>query len=137
MTARSSRGPTIEGMPLTSHVGLWAVALALGSVTAIGVWIFNEAIDAVGSIVSDVLVPALGPLGAWSIVPILALAGVLVAGIVRFMKPEQLAAMGHIIDGVAVHEGRLGPAERRRDGLRRRGRARAWACRSAPTRHPR
>ena len=103
----SSRGPTIEDLPLTSHLGLWAVALALGSVTAIGVWLFNQAIDAVGSIVSDVLVPALGPLGAWSIVPILALAGVLVAAIVRFMRPERLAAMGHIIDGVAEHEGRL------------------------------
>ncbi len=75
--------------------------------TAIGVWLFNKAIDAVGSIVSDVLVPALGPLGAWSIVPILALAGLLVAGIVRFLRPEKLAAMGHIIDGVAEHEGRL------------------------------
>ncbi len=108
MIARSGlRGATIEGIPLASHLGLWAVALALGSVTAIGVWLFNKAIDGVGSIVSDVLVPVLGPLGAWSIVPILALAGVLVAGIVRFLKPEKLAAMGYIIDGVAEHEGRL------------------------------
>jgi CIC family chloride channel protein len=76
-------------------------------VTAVGVWLFNQVIDAVGSIVSDVLMPALGPMGAWSIVPILALAGVLVAAIVRFLKPERLAAMGHIIDGVAAHEGRL------------------------------
>ena len=103
----SLRGPTIEGLPLAKHLGLWGVALALGSVTAIGVWLFNQAIDAVGSIVSDVLVPALGPLGAWSIVPVLALAGVLVAGIVRFLRPERLAAMGHIIDGVAEREGRL------------------------------
>ena len=103
----SFRAPTIDGFPLTRHLGLWAAALVLGSVTAIGVRLFNLAIDAVGSIVSDVLVPALGPLGAWSIVPILALAGVLVAGIVRFLKPEKLAAMGHIIDGVAEHDGRL------------------------------
>ena len=101
------RRATIEDVPLRSHLGLWGVALALGSVTAFGVWLFNQAIDAVGSIVSDVLVPALGPLGAWSIVPILALAGVLVAAIVRFLRPEKLAAMGHIIDGVAEHEGRL------------------------------
>jgi CIC family chloride channel protein len=83
------------------------VALALGSVTAVGVWLFNQAIDGVGRIVRDVLTPALGSLGAWSIVPILALAGLLVAGIVRFLRPEKLAAMGHIIDGVAEHEGRL------------------------------
>ncbi len=108
MSAQHSfRTATIDGLPLAKHLGLWAVALALGSVTAVGVWLFNKAIDAVGSIVRDVLVPALGPLGAWSIVPILALAGLLVAGIVRFMKPEKLAAMGHIIDGVAEHEGRL------------------------------
>jgi chloride channel protein, CIC family len=104
---RSVHAPTIDGLPLARHLGLWAVALVLGSVTAIGVWLFNKAIDGIGSIVSDVLVPALGPLGAWSIVPILALAGVLVAGIVRFLRPEKLAAMGHIIDGVAEHEGRL------------------------------
>lgn len=103
----SLRGPAIDGLPLRSHLGLWVVALALGSVTAVGVWLFNKAIDAVGTIVSDVLVPALSPIGAWSIVPILVLAGVLVAGIVRFMRPERLAAMAHIIDGVAAHEGRL------------------------------
>ncbi len=108
MTAlQSVRGPTIDGLPLRSHLGLWVAALAMGSVTAVGVWLFNKAIDAVGSIVSDVLEPALGPLGAWSIVPILALAGVLVAAIVRFLKPGRLAAMGHIIDGVAEREGRL------------------------------
>ena len=59
------RRATIEDVPLRSRLGLWGVALALGSVTAFGVWLFNQAIDAVGSIVSDVLVPALGPLGAW------------------------------------------------------------------------
>jgi CIC family chloride channel protein len=104
---RSFRPAIIDGLPLTKHLGLWAVALALGSVTAVGVWLFNKAIDAVGSIVRDVLVPALGPLGGWSIVPILALAGLLVAGIVRYLKAEKLAAMGHIIDSVAEHEGRL------------------------------
>ena len=50
----------IDGMPLRSHAGLWLVALALGSVTAFGVWLFNQAIDAVGRVVNDVLVPALG-----------------------------------------------------------------------------
>jgi chloride channel protein, CIC family len=100
-------GRSIEGFPLRSHVVLWAVAIALGSVTAFGVWLFNKAIDGVGSVVSDALVPALAPIGAWSIVPILALAGLLVAGIVRFLKPEKLAAMGHIIDGVAEHDGHL------------------------------
>ena len=97
----------IDGVPLRSHAILWAVALALGSVTAMGVWLFNQAVDRVGQIVSDVLVPVFGALGAWSIVPILGLAGLIVAGIVRYLRPERLAAMGHIIDGVAEHEGHL------------------------------
>ncbi len=97
----------IDGVPLRSHAVLWAVALALGSVTAMGVWLFNQAVDRVGQIVSDVLVPVFGALGAWSIVPILGLAGLIVAGIVRYLRPERLAAMGRIIDGVAEHEGHL------------------------------
>jgi len=55
----------------------------------------------------DGLVPARDPFGAWSIVPILALAGVLVSGIVRFMRPARTAAVAHIIDSVAAHDGGL------------------------------
>ncbi len=106
-SAAAQQEMTIDGAPLRSHVLLWAVALALGSVTAVGVWLFDQAIDLVGRVVRDVLVPALGPIGVWGIVPILALACLLVAGIVRFTRPEKLAAMGHIIDGVAEHEGHL------------------------------
>ncbi len=106
-SAAAQQEMTIDGAPLRSRVLLWAVALALGSVTAVGVWLFDQAIDLVGRVVRDVLVPALGPIGVWGIVPILALACLLVAGIVRFTRPEKLAAMGHIIDGVAEHEGHL------------------------------
>ena len=50
---------------------------------------------------------ALAPLGGWTLVPILAAGGIVVALVVRFTRPEPLAAVPHIIDSVFERNGRL------------------------------
>jgi hypothetical protein len=88
-------------------VGLCVAALLLGSGTSLLVWLFNEAIDAIDGFAFDTVAPALGPVGGWPVVVVLAAAGLLVWLIVRFMRPTRVAALGYIIDGVAENEGRL------------------------------
>ena len=88
-------------------VGLCVAALLLGSGTSLLVWLFNEAIDAIDGFAFDIVAPALGPVGGWPVVVVLAAAGLLVWLIVRFMRPTRVAALGYIIDGVAENGGRL------------------------------
>jgi chloride channel protein, CIC family len=83
-----------------SYVGLGVAAAALGAVTAIGVWLFNQAFGLVHQVVFDDLGAALAPLGAWTLVPIVALGGVAVALVMRFLRPAPLVGMPHIIDRV-------------------------------------
>ena len=70
-------------------------------------WLFNQAFGLVHRVVFDGVGDALAPLGAWTLIPVVATAGVVVALIVRFMRPEPLGALPHVIDGVVEHEGRL------------------------------
>ena len=88
-------------------MGLGVAATLLGVATAVGVWLFNQAFGLVHRMVFDGVADALAPLGAWTLIPIVAAAGVVVALIVRFMRPEPLGALPHVIDGVVEHEGRL------------------------------
>ena len=95
------------GPSRTAYVGLGVAAVVLGVATAVGVWLFNQAFGLVHRVVFDGVADALAPLGAWTLIPIVAAAGVVVAVIVRFMRPEPLGALPHVIDGVVEHEGRL------------------------------
>ena len=99
--------PIVPGPSRTAYVGLGVAAVLLGVATAVGVWLFNEAFGLVHRVVLDGAADALAPLGAWTLIPIVAAAGVVVALIVRFMRPEPLGALPHVIDGVVEHEGRL------------------------------
>ena len=91
----------------TAYVGLGVAAAVLGVATAVGVWLFNQAFGLVHRVVFDGVADALAPLGAWTLIPIIAAAGIVVALIVRFMRPEPLGALPHVIDGVIEHDGRL------------------------------
>ncbi len=91
-----------------AYLGLGIAAILLGFGTAVLVWAFNQAIDAIHSFAFDTVAPALGS-GDWPTVAILAFAGLAVAAIVRFIRPARLAALGNIIDAVAERQGRLDP----------------------------
>ena len=81
---------------------------ALGVVTSIGVWLFNQAFNAIHNLTFNTIGGALQPIGAWTIALIPAIGGIVVALIMKFgTKPDKLAAMAHIIDGVTEHGGRL------------------------------
>jgi CIC family chloride channel protein len=90
-----------------ASVSLGVAASLLGAATAVGVWLFNQAFGLVHRAVFDGIAPALPPLGAWTLIPILAAGGIAVALIVRFVRPEPLAAVPHIIDSVFERDGRL------------------------------
>jgi len=87
--------------------GLCLAAVLLGSTTSVLVWLFNEAIDAIHRFAFDTVAPALGPIGGWPTVVILAFSGICVWLVVRNLRPARLMAMGHIIDAVAEDGGRL------------------------------
>lgn len=93
--------------PASAYVGLGIAAAALGVATALGVWLFNQAFGLVHEVVFDGVADALEPLGAWTLIPVVAAAGIVVALITRFSRPEPLGAVPHIIDGIVEHDGRL------------------------------
>jgi CIC family chloride channel protein len=108
MTANSPVTLPDEPAPsLAGYVALGAAAVLLGGATAVGVWLFNQAFGLVHRVVFDGVGSAVAPFGAWTLVPIIAAGGVVVAVIVRFTRPEPLAAVPHIIDAVTEHGGRL------------------------------
>jgi CIC family chloride channel protein len=91
-----------------AYLGLGLAAAVLGVVTSIGVWLFNQAFNAINNLAFNTIGGALQPIGAWTIALIPAIGGILVALIMKFgTKPDKLAAMAHIIDGVTEHGGRL------------------------------
>ena len=103
----SSDASTEPAPSNTAYVGLGLAAAVLGVATAIGVWLFNQAFGLVHRVVFDGVADAVAPLGAWTLIPIIAAAGIVVALIVRLMRPEPLGALPHVIDGVIEHGGRL------------------------------
>jgi chloride channel protein, CIC family len=101
-------GPSSGPSPSArAWAGLCVAAVLLGSGTSVLVWLFNEAIDTINHVAFDTVASALGPVGGWPTVVILASSGVAVWLIVRYLRPARLMAMGHIIDAVAEGDGRL------------------------------
>ena len=100
---------TTKAVPPTprAYLALGVAAVALGAATAVGVWAFNQAFGLVHQVVFDRIGAAVAPLGAWTLIPLIALGGVVVALVVRFMRPEPFGAVPHIIDGIVEHDGRL------------------------------
>ena len=90
---RATSATTAPGPSTTAYAGLGIAAVVLGAATAIGVWLFNQAFGLVHRVVFDGAADALAPLGAWTLVPVVAVAGIVVALIVRFMRPEPLGAL--------------------------------------------
>ena len=90
-----------------AYVSLGVAAFLLGVATAVGVWLFNQAFGLIHQVVFDRIGEALAPLGGWTLVPLIAAGGIVVALIVRFIRPEPLAAVPHIIDSVFERGGRL------------------------------
>ena len=126
---------TAPGPSRTAYAGLGVGATALGVATAIGVWLFNQAFGLVHRVVFDGVADALAPLGAWTLVPIVGAAGIVVAVIVRFMRPEPLGALPHVIDGVIEHEGRLN-GHNAVVAMLARPQGSGSGCRSVPIRRP-
>ena len=91
----------------TAYIGLGIAAAALGAATAVGVFLFNKAFGLVHQAVFDGVGAAIAPLGAWTLIPLVAAGGIVVAVIIRFLRPEPLGAVPHIIDGVLERDGRL------------------------------
>ena len=90
-----------------SYLSLGVAATLLGAATAVGVWLFTKAFGLVHQVVFEGVAVALAPLGAWTLVPVVASGGIVVALVVRSLRPEPLAAVPHIIDSVFEHDGRL------------------------------
>jgi CIC family chloride channel protein len=84
-----------------AYLGLGIVAAVLGVVTSIGVWLFNQAFNAIHNLTFN-------SISGWAIALIPMVGGIIVALIMKYgSKPDQLAAMAHVIDGVTEHGGRL------------------------------
>ena len=90
-----------------SYVALGVGGAILGAVTAVGVWAFNQVFGLIHTVVFDQVGAAIAPLGVWTLIPLVAASGVVVALILRFIRPEPLGALPHVIDGVVEHDGRL------------------------------
>jgi CIC family chloride channel protein len=109
-TPATSTAPAVDSDRISwlAYLGLGLAAAILGIFTSIGVWLFNQAFNAIHSLTFDTIGGALQPIGAWTIALIPAIGGIFVALIMKFgTRPDKLAAMAHIIDGVAEHGGRL------------------------------
>ena len=113
--ATSPEGSAPEAVPgddpaeptASAFLALGVGGALLGAVTAVGVWAFNEVFGFIHTIVFDRVGDAIAPLGAWTLIPLIAVGGIVVALILRFIRPEPLGALPHVIDGVVEHDGRL------------------------------
>ena len=107
-TTSTSLAVNSDRISWLAYLGLGLAAAILGIFTSIGVWLFNQAFNAIHNLTFNTIGGALQPIGAWTIALIPAVGGILVALIMKFgTKPDKLAAMAHIIDGVTEHGGRL------------------------------
>jgi CIC family chloride channel protein len=107
-TAATSTTADPEQVSWIAYLGLGLAAAVLGVVTSIGVWLFNQAFNAIHNLTFNTIGGALQPIGAWTIALIPMVGGILVALIMKFgTKPDKLAAMAHIIAGVTEQGGHL------------------------------
>ena len=103
MSANQSTSTSAEPDRISwaAYLGLGVAAAVLGVVTSIGVWLFNQAFNAIHNLTFNTI-------SGWAIALIPMVGGIVVALIMKFgSKPDKLAAMAHVIDGVAEHGGRL------------------------------
>jgi CIC family chloride channel protein len=91
-----------------AYLGLCVAAALVGLVTSVGVWLFVQGFGLINRLTLGTFGAAPAPVGIIATVAIPALGGLLVALWMHYLsRPARLAAMGHIIDGVAEQEGRL------------------------------
>ena len=96
--------------PITgrAYLGLCFAAAAVGLVTSVGVWLFVQGFGLINRLTLGTFGAAPAPVGTIATVAIPALGGLLVALWMHYLsRPARLAAMGHIIDGVAEQGGQL------------------------------
>ena len=104
-TMNSSATDPISGR---AYLGLCFAAAVVGLVTSVGVWLFVQGFGLINRLTLGTFGAAPAPVGIIATVAIPALGGLLVALWMHYLsRPAKLAAMGHIIDGVAEQGGRL------------------------------
>jgi len=102
---RSATNDPISGR---AYLGLCLAAALVGLVTSVGVWLFTKGFGLINSLTLGRFDSLPGPVGVLATVAIPALGGLLVALWMHALsKPDKLASMAHVIDGVAEQGGRL------------------------------
>ena len=102
---RSSTNDPISGR---AYLGLCLAAALVGLVTSVGVWLFMKGFGLINSLTLGRFGSLPAPLGVIATVAIPALGGLIVALWMHDLsKPDKLASMAHVIDGVAEQGGRL------------------------------
>ncbi len=97
-----------ERLSWPAYLGLGLAAAVLGVVVSVGVSLFSRLIEATHRLSYNMLAGAVQPIAPWAIALIPAVGGIVVALILKLgTRPEKLAAMAHIVDGVAERGGRL------------------------------
>lgn len=95
--------------PPSENTLLLVLAVSVGLVTGVGVWLFKYAIEIFQEYYQHVLVEGpLHSLGAWAIVPVLALAGLIVGTLMNaFIGEERHHGVAGIMEATALAGGRL------------------------------
>lgn len=102
---RSSTNDPISGR---AYLGLCLAAALVGLVTSVGVWLFMKGFGLINSLTLGRFGSLPAPIGVIATVAIPALGGLIVALWMHTLsKPDKLASMAHVIDGVAEQGGRL------------------------------
>src|SRR5579859_2890445 len=116
MSEISRAMPNVEGQrwwmslwPPSEHTILLSLAIAVGLATGFCVWLFRQGIDFFQRVFRDNLSQAGSPLlGAWMIIPVLMLAGLIVGFLMdRFIGEERHHGVAGIIEASALAGGRL------------------------------
>ena len=91
-----------------SRISLWIVAAILGLVTSVAVWLFMKGFGLVNDLTMGTFGTLPTPVGQIATALIPAIGGLIVALFMHYLShPDKLAAMAHIIDGVASRGGKL------------------------------
>ena len=95
--------------PPSENFSLLALAVAVGLTTGAGVWLFKHGFEFFEEAYRHTLLETLGgALGPWAIVPVLALAGLIVGLLLtRFIGEERHHGVAGIMEAVALSGGRL------------------------------
>lgn len=95
-------------LPLSTHLILWVFAALIGAVTSIAVWAFLQGFALINSATLGTFGALPPPVGWLATALIPALGGLVVGVLMHYLsRPDTLAAMAHIIDGVAERGGKL------------------------------